>query len=82
MDLTQESIKIMKFILKVLVLVCLVVVSKLAKDEALALRKPSSEKAASNAIFINHTAVSRAPLGETNRGAVSIKFEKSALQIN
>ena len=70
----------MKFVLKVFVLVCLVVLSKLSKDEAKALQKPVAKKVSPEAIFTSQA--QRAPLAERTRSAVSVKFEKGSLQIN
>lgn len=72
----------MKFILKVLVLVCLVIVSRLAKEDAVSLQKPGIKSADSNAVLTNHTLTPRVPISQTSRSVVSLKFEKGALQIN
>ena len=70
----------MKFVLKVFVLVCLIVISKLAKDEAVALEKPLAETGKANAIFTNH--LQRSPLAERHRAPLSVKIERSSLQFN
>ncbi|MBK0404441.1 hypothetical protein I5M27_15690 [Adhaeribacter sp. BT258] len=73
----------MKFVLKVLVLVCLIVMSKLAKDEAITLQAPvatTADTQESDAFFTSN--VERSPIAERQHSPVSVKFEKGSLQLN
>ena len=68
----------MKFVLKVLVLVFLVVMSKLAKDESI--QAPVAAKANSTPDFTSN--IQETPLIEKQPSVTSVKFETSALQVN
>ena len=70
----------MKFVLKVLVLVCLVVMSKLAKDESMGSQKQIARKTESTPIFTSN--VQETPIEVKEPSSVSVKFEKGSLQIN
>lgn len=69
----------MKFVLKVLVLVCLIVVSKLAKDESVELHQPITGKIISTPVFTSNI---QEPIAERQPSTVSVKFEKGNLQVN
>ena len=73
----------MKFVLKVLVLVCLIVVSKLVKDGEVTLQAPvahTPEMQKNNAVLTSN--MEHSPLSERSHTPVSIKFEKGSLQLN
>ena len=70
----------MKFVLKVLVLVCLVVLSKLAKEESMELQKPIARKADSTPVFTS--SIRETPIEVSQPSTISVKFEKSSLQLN
>ncbi|MFC5270575.1 hypothetical protein [Adhaeribacter terreus] len=73
----------MKFVLKVLVLVCLIVMSKLAKNETITLQTPVAkmqETQETNTVFTNN--IERSPIAEKEHSPVSVKFEKGSLQLN
>ena len=73
----------MKSVLKVLVLICLVVMSKLAKDESVELQKPVARKAEATPVYtsnIQQTPIT--PIAESQPSTFSVKFVKGALQVN
>ena len=70
----------MKSVLKVLVLVCLVVISKLAKDESIGLQKPIASKTEVTPVFTSN--LQETPVIEKRPSAFSVKFVKSSLQVN
>ena len=70
----------MKFVLKVLVLVCLVVMSKLDKDESMELPKQIASKTEPTSVFTSN--IRETPVVERQSSAISVKFEKGSLQIN
>ena len=70
----------MKFVLKVLALVCLVVMSKLAKDESVVVQKPIASKAESTPVFTS--SIQETPTIEKPASIISVKFDKSSLQLN
>ena len=70
----------MKFVLKVLVLVCLVVLSKLAKEESIVAQKPIARKADATPVFTSN--IQETPAIEKSPSAFSVKFVKSSLQVN
>jgi hypothetical protein len=70
----------MKFVLKVLVLVCLVVMSKLAKEESLELETPMAGKTEATPVFTNN--IRETPISQTRTSNLSVRFVKGTLQIN
>ena len=70
----------MKFVLKVLALVFLVVMSKLAKDESI--ETPATVAAKTNATQIFTSNIQKTPIKVKQPSVTSVKFETSALQVN
>ncbi len=71
----------MKFALKVLVLGCLVILSKLAKDDAVALHKPIAKEAEAQPVYTQQAELVPA-VTERKASFISVKYEKGSLQFN
>jgi len=62
----------MKSVLKVFVLICLIVISKLTKDEAVALQKPFAKARPTNEVFTN--TIEHSQIAERPHAPVSTRF--------